>query len=134
MKKIFLLVLFFLLPSLVYAETFNAKPGSEMRAVYDSSTHKVTLTWSGIDIAFVEQYQTQEFEGKWIGRHKATGKSATFNAFIGDRFNVINKSGQYLMLTPEMAVAKIKRVKLSGISIKCSNSKGCVLQVDPDVP
>lgn len=56
MNKLLLLFLFFLLPSIVYAATFNASRG-EMRAIFDNDSGSVTLTWSGIgDIAFVEQY------------------------------------------------------------------------------
>jgi len=134
MKKVFTVFFIFLFSCLVFAATFNAEPG-EMRATVDKRTGTVSLTWTGIgNIVFIEQYLTREVDGKWILRHKADGNSATFNGFIGDRFNVIDKSGRYLMLTPEMAVSKLRPVKFHGLSLECSNSNGCALQVDPEVP
>ena len=125
------LVLLFACP--VFSATFNAEPG-EMIAVLDSRSGVVTLSWSGIgDIQIVEQYLTREVKGKWILQHKAVNNKASFNGFLGDRFNVIDKNGRYLMLTPEMAASKLKPVKFHGLSLECSNKNGCALQVDPDV-
>ena len=134
MNKFFIALIFFLFSVPVFSATFNAEPG-EMRATVDNRTGVVTLTWSGIgEIVILEQYLTREVNGKWILRHKVYNKSVDFNGFIGDRFNVIDKNGRYLMLTPEMAASKLRPVRFHGLSIECSNKKGCALQVDPDVP
>jgi hypothetical protein len=127
-----LLSCFLLFGVVAFADTFNAETG-EMKAVLDSRTGSVTLTWSGIGkIVVVEQYLTQKVDGKWILRHKANNNSVTFNGFVGDRFNVLDEKGRYLLLTPEMIASKLRPVKFHGIILECSHKGGCALQIAPD--
>lgn len=114
------------------AATFDADLGGEIRANLDVKTGEVVLSWIKIGkIAAVEQYLTRKYQGKWIRRIKVNGNTTTFNGLEGDRFNLIDDQGRYLMLTPEMAAAKLKPFQLEGISIDCSNSDGCALQLAP---
>jgi hypothetical protein len=115
------------------SNTFDADPG-EMMAALDASAGVVNLAWTGVGkIAEVEQYMIREVDSKRILRHKAINNSVKFNAYDGDRFNVVDDKGRYLQLSPEMQVSNHNILKLAGIRIDCRTHKDCSLQVVVDV-
>lgn len=110
------------------ATTYNAPKGSEI--VASVSGDRATVSCNMPDVAYLEQYRVTNADGRgWNIRHSMTSGSATFDPYTGDRFQLVNKKGEFLSLSPELAVSNYSPLVLKGVDVECSNPKGCALQL-----
>ena len=110
------------------AATFNAPRGSMVTAYVTGDT--AVVSWTGMEVAEVQQYRYDNSDGKgFILAYKPSGNSVSFPVYTGDRFQLVDKSGRFLFLSPELAVANYPSISFKGVDIECSHPKGCALQV-----
>ena len=109
------------------ATIFHAPEGSTVTGYVSGKIG--TIQWTGLDIAEVHQYRYDVSDGKeFILAHKPSGNSVSVKVYTGDRFQLVDRSGKFLFLSPELAVANYPNITFKGVAIECSNPKGCALQ------
>lgn len=114
--------------SVATAAIFNAPKGSTVTAYVTGDT--AVVSWTGMEIVEVQQYRYDNSDGKgFILAYKPSGNSVSFPVYTGDRFQLVDRSGKFLFLSPELAVANYPSISFRGVVIECSHPKGCALQV-----
>lgn len=110
------------------AAIFNAPKGSTVTAYVTGDT--AVVSWTGMEIAEVQQYRYDNSDGKgFILAYKPSGNSVSFPVYTGDRFQLVDRNGKFLSLSPELAVANYPSIRFKGVAVECSNPRGCVLQL-----
>jgi|GEM_PF-1237662 len=109
------------------AATFNAPKGSTVTGYVSGEIG--TIQWTGMEIVEVHQYRYDVSDGKdFILAYKPSGNSVSVKVYTGDRFQLVDRNGKFLFLSPELAVANYPNITFRGVAIECSNPKGCALQ------
>jgi len=117
-----------LIASQASATTFDAPKGSVVTA--SVSGDRATVTVNIPEVAYLEQYRITNADGKgWKPRYPVVNGSVTFDPYAGDRFQLVDRNGRYLFLSPELAVSNYGPLAFKGVVVECSNPGGCALQL-----